>query len=262
MRTSEKTGAIAAALYAVHRDLDNPRKDAKGQVRGNPNYRYLSLPALIDHIKEQLRAAQVAVIQDVTGGDGYIGVTTVLMHLTGEFVEVGPLLLPATTDAQGAGSAITYARRYALAAALNLAADEDDDGVKASRRSSGESTANANTGPGSVRSPSRDAVSAQVASVPAGSLEADGAASPPLSVLSGGGSTDVAAPDEGDDRVGEGRTAPPGAASTYLTKEEQKELILDYGSSKVAVEEFKKRFGSRIQRMADITCEMVEAMDS
>lgn len=126
MRTSEKVATIAAALYAVHRDLDNPRKDARGQVRGRSDYRYLSLPALIDHTKKQLREAQVAVIQDVTGGEGWVAVTTVFMHLTGEWIEVGPLVLPAAVDAQASGSSITYARRYALAAALNLAADDDD----------------------------------------------------------------------------------------------------------------------------------------
>jgi hypothetical protein len=132
MRTSEKSGTIAAALYAVHRDLENPRKDAKGQVRGNPNYRYLSLPALIDHAKVALKEAQVAVIQEVSGGAGWVEITTRFMHLTGEWLEVGPIFMPATGSAQEIGSAITYARRYALAAALNLAADEDDDAASAS----------------------------------------------------------------------------------------------------------------------------------
>jgi hypothetical protein len=46
-----------------------------------------------------------------------------------------PLLL-SKNDAQGMGSAITYARRYALCAVLNLVADDDDDGARASRRAS------------------------------------------------------------------------------------------------------------------------------
>jgi hypothetical protein len=37
-------------------------------------------------------------------------------------------LLLSKNDAQGQGSAITYARRYALCAVLNLVADDDDDG--------------------------------------------------------------------------------------------------------------------------------------
>jgi hypothetical protein len=132
VRTSEKSATIAAALYAVHRDLENPRKDAKGQVRGRADYRYLSLPALIDHARKALKEASVAVIQEVTGEVGAIGVTTTFLHLTGEFIEVGPLTMPAQGGPQEIGSAITYARRYALAAALNLAADEDDDASAAS----------------------------------------------------------------------------------------------------------------------------------
>lgn len=129
MRTSDKVGAIAAALYAVHRDLTNPKKDAKGQVRGRSDYRYTSLPALIDHAKKQLREAQVAVIQDTHGGEGnLVGISTMLMHLTGEYVETDTLWVPFDGTAQGEGSAITYGRRYQLAAVLNIAADDDDDG--------------------------------------------------------------------------------------------------------------------------------------
>lgn len=135
MRTSEKSATIAAALYAVHRDLANPRKDSTAKIETkqgrNYSYEYLSLPALIDHAKKALKDASVAVIQEVTGGIGWIEVNTRFMHLTGEWIEVGPIFMPATGDAQAVGSAITYARRYALAAALNLAADEDDDAASA-----------------------------------------------------------------------------------------------------------------------------------
>jgi hypothetical protein len=132
MRTSEKSATIAAALYAVHRDLENPRKDAKGQVRGKADYRYLSLPALIDHAKAALKEAQVAVIQDVNTSEHGIGVTTRFMHLTGEWLEVGPVAMPLlTANPQEIGSLVTYLRRYALAAALNLAAEEDDDAASA-----------------------------------------------------------------------------------------------------------------------------------
>ena len=133
MNTSEKTDMISASLFAVHRDLSNPTKDAKGQVRGNANYRYLSLPALIDHAKAALKNAQVSVIQDVRGGAGFVEVSTIFLHFSGQYIEVGPLFMPAAGDAQAVGSAVSYARRYALAAALNLAPDEDDDGRKASK---------------------------------------------------------------------------------------------------------------------------------
>lgn len=135
MRTSEKSSTIAAALYAVHRDLQNPRKDSRADVRSKGgasfSYEYLSLPALIDHAKKALKEAQVAVIQDVVGEPGWVGVTTRFQHLTGEWLEVGPVTMVTMGDPQQLGSIITYLRRYALAAALNLAADEDDDASSA-----------------------------------------------------------------------------------------------------------------------------------
>ena len=60
-------------------------------------------------------------------------VETVLAHESGEWIS-GELLLPLTkADAQGVGSAITYGRRYGLAAIVGIVADEDDDGNAASR---------------------------------------------------------------------------------------------------------------------------------
>lgn len=58
-----------------------------------------------------------------------------LIHAsTGEKVSGSMALLPAKADPQGQGSAITYARRYALMAVLGLVADLDDDGNAASKK--------------------------------------------------------------------------------------------------------------------------------
>ena len=55
------------------------------------------------------------------------------MHTSGEWIETDPLTLRAVkTDPQGAGSAVTYGRRYSLSAALGVAWDDDDDGNEAS----------------------------------------------------------------------------------------------------------------------------------
>jgi hypothetical protein len=133
VRTSEKVSTIAAALYAVHKDLALPKKDTKGQVKGNREYKYLALPGLIEHCHKALRDAQIQVMQEIQGGPGFVEVTTIFWSLAGEWIEVGPTWMgvPNGTDPQSYGSAITYARRYALAAALNLAADEDDDAASA-----------------------------------------------------------------------------------------------------------------------------------
>ena len=92
------------------------------------------LDVLIDTAKPLLNKNGLSYIQSCSGDGQNITVTTLLMHSSGEWVETDPLTLKADKPtAQGAGSAITYGRRYALAAALGLASDEDDDGNHASK---------------------------------------------------------------------------------------------------------------------------------
>ncbi|MDH4327463.1 MAG: ERF family protein [Nitrospira sp.] len=65
--------------------------------------------------------------------EGFIGITTQLSHISGEWI-AGQLELPiGKPDAQGAGSAITYARRYALGCMTGVVTEEDDDGNTASQ---------------------------------------------------------------------------------------------------------------------------------
>lgn len=66
--------------------------------------------------------------------DGSPALRYVLRHVSGEVESETMPLLVQKADPQGMGSALTYARRYSLSAALNLVADEDDDGNSASRR--------------------------------------------------------------------------------------------------------------------------------
>lgn len=132
MNTSETTTAVAAAMVDAASALTNPGTDARG------NYgTYASLPGIIDHVRPVLASHGLAVTQETitadTGPGARIGVVTRITHRSGEWLEFGPLwLMPTKPDPQAAGSAITYARRYALAAALGIAADEDDDGTAAS----------------------------------------------------------------------------------------------------------------------------------
>lgn len=134
MRTSDKIDEIAPAFVAATRDLKNPAKDAtiQGSER-RPAIAYLSHPGLVEAVRKALRDTGLTYIQEVLETDGGIGVTTRIVHLSGQWIETGPLVLPFSGGAQDAGSAITYARRYALAAIMGMAADEDDDGTKAQR---------------------------------------------------------------------------------------------------------------------------------
>ena len=67
-----------------------------------------------------------------TSDDGMVGVTTIIFHTSGEWLEFEPLYLkPDSTKPQAYGSAITYARRYSLSSAFGITSDQDDDGNEA-----------------------------------------------------------------------------------------------------------------------------------
>jgi hypothetical protein len=136
MKASEKTDAISPAFVAAQEQLRNPKPDARGQVRGRQDYVYLSLPALLEYVRKEFGRKGLAFSQDVSGDSTGILVKTVILHLSGQWFELGPAFIPATGGPQDWGSAITYARRYSLAAAVGLAADEDDDAARATRPAS------------------------------------------------------------------------------------------------------------------------------
>lgn len=127
---SETIGKIAAALVAFSGEVKSISHDAQ-----NPHFKsqYTSLDHMIDETKPILNKHGLTVMQ-FPGGDGdKITMRTMILHTSGEWIESEPLTLkPTKNDPQGAGSAITYARRYSYAAALSLSLGDDDDGNAAS----------------------------------------------------------------------------------------------------------------------------------
>jgi len=127
---SETINKIAAALVAFNGEVKSISHDST-----NPHFKsqYTSLDHMIDETKPILHKHGLTVMQ-FPGGDGEkITVRTMILHDSGEWIETEPLTLkPVKLDPQGAGSAITYARRYSYAAALSLSLGDDDDGNAAS----------------------------------------------------------------------------------------------------------------------------------
>lgn len=122
--------SVYEKLYKVRSELTRVSKSKKGY-----NYKYADLGACHDEVDPILEAHRLLW---VTGprctSDGRAGVHYELIDLdTGDAIE-GDLYLPMVDgDPQKAGSAITYARRYALAF-VGLLTEEDDDGAKATKR--------------------------------------------------------------------------------------------------------------------------------
>ena len=122
--------AIAAAFVKAQKEFGPALK-----TNTNPLYRskYADLSACIEAVVDALNNNGIALMQRSFEVDSGVTVETVVLHESGETLESGKLHVPATKqDAQGYGSALTYARRYSLMAACGIA-PEDDDGNEASK---------------------------------------------------------------------------------------------------------------------------------
>lgn len=127
MDKSQTINHIAAGLAKFHAAVGKIKKSAD-----NPFFKskYAPLPDILEAIAEPLQTAGLTFAQFPDGDS----LTTVLMHVeSGEWMQASYAMHPVKSDPQSVGSAITYARRYALAAILGLNVDEDDDGNKASQ---------------------------------------------------------------------------------------------------------------------------------
>lgn len=124
-----ETKELYAALVAFQADLKPVDKSA-----ANPFFKskYAPLPAVMEVIQPLLAEHGLAVCQMVTRLEGQSALRTILVHKSGQSIQDTMPLLLTKADPQSQGSAITYARRYAIMAALGVVADEDDDGNAAS----------------------------------------------------------------------------------------------------------------------------------
>lgn len=120
---SASIAALAAALAKAQGQMTFATKDAT-----NPHFktRYADLAAVWSAIREPLAANGLSVIQQVTQAEGMVGVRSILAHASGEWVSSDLQMPVAQKTPQGYGSALTYARRYSLAALVGIAQDDDD----------------------------------------------------------------------------------------------------------------------------------------
>lgn len=140
MRYSESISNIAAALSKVQSEIKNPIKNQinKG-VLGAPKYANLE-DTLQEYVRPILAKYDMSVFQSIKTDDvGRVGVCTVLLHSSGEFIEGDYVYcnvkIPISnsgkeilTEGQATGVNITYLRRYSLNAALGINGDKDTDG--------------------------------------------------------------------------------------------------------------------------------------
>lgn len=124
MKTSDTLAKIAPAMVAASAEIEGAAKSANNS---HFKSKYATLESVIDATRDALAKNELCVIQApgvMTGN--LLTMTTRLMHSSGEWIEAEYQIPLAKADPQASGSAITYARRYALMALLNVPAVDDD----------------------------------------------------------------------------------------------------------------------------------------
>lgn len=123
MHKSESVANLAKALAAAQGELENASK-----VANNPHFKskYADLAEIINTVRPVLSKHGLSIVQFPAFADGLAVVETILLHESGEFLAGGCAAPVSKQDAQGVGSAITYLRRYSLAAACGIAQQDDD----------------------------------------------------------------------------------------------------------------------------------------
>lgn len=130
MLMSDNVADLAAALALAQGEVENASKNSN-----NPHFRskYADLAEIINTVRPVFAKHGLAVIQSPSYADGLVSVTTLLTHKSGQWIKDTASAPASKLDAQGVGSAVTYLRRYSLAAFAGIA-QEDDDGNAASQR--------------------------------------------------------------------------------------------------------------------------------
>lgn len=131
MQKSESIKAISKALSLALGEMPVVKMDAQNPFLKN---KYATLGAVIETSRPVLAKYELAIIQSPVSAEDKIGITTLLTHSSGEWLE--DTIFISTTDskglsiAQSAGVVISYLRRYSLNAFLNMYSEEDTDAHK------------------------------------------------------------------------------------------------------------------------------------
>jgi hypothetical protein len=136
MQSSASIVSLAEALSKAQGELKPLAKSKEAKIPGKEgktgySYSYADLADVIECFRPALAKHGLSVIQPITmAAEGHLVLLTRLLHSSGEWIE-SEYPLKSYDRPQEQGSAITYARRYALTALLGIAAEDDDDGKRA-----------------------------------------------------------------------------------------------------------------------------------
>ena len=126
---SAEIGRLALALSKAQGEMKNATKDAT-----NPFFKskYADLASVWDVARGPLTKNELSILQTTEADISGVTIITILAHSSGEWIKGALKMTPvdkegkAKNDPQSIGSAITYARRYALSAIVGVATEDDD----------------------------------------------------------------------------------------------------------------------------------------
>lgn len=139
MDKSDSIKNLAIAQSKMQAQIGGATKDAN-----NPFFkaRYADLSAVVKAVKGPFSDNGLSYVQFPVEDNGRIGVETILMHESGEYLINKFTVQLSKQDAQGAGSAITYCRRYALQSIAGIPSEDDDgNGAQNTRNPSADDMA-------------------------------------------------------------------------------------------------------------------------
>ena len=123
MKSSESMKNLAEALCSAQATMGGAVKDS-----ANPFFKssYADLTSVIKAIKQPFADNGLSYTQFPVSNENGVGVSTRLMHISGQWLEMEYTLPTVKKDPQASGSAITYARRYALQSIAGIPTADDD----------------------------------------------------------------------------------------------------------------------------------------
>jgi len=131
MNHSEQINELASALAKAQGQIEGAKKD-----KANPFYKsvYADLASVWDACRKPLSDNGLSVTQCPEEADNGIAIETMLLHSSGQWIKSRYTMPVSKLDAQAVGSAITYARRYALSAVVGIAPEDDDGNAAAAAK--------------------------------------------------------------------------------------------------------------------------------
>ena len=134
---SDTIGQLTAALAKAQGAMGAAMIDGSAKIAtktgSSYGYTYASLTSVWNAVRKPLSDNGLAIIQRIDDESGVMFLHTILSHESGEYITSRLAIGQVGKPAQETGSAITYARRYALSALVGVVTDEDDDGEAATK---------------------------------------------------------------------------------------------------------------------------------